>query len=194
MGLIKLAMLAGAGMYAVDKYTQSRRKGHLQQDPNHHARNPQQYIDNGVPDQHHYYYTEAKLGSQQQQQQQKVIPLEFTDRRNQQPQQQQGAQPRYLLTNESNVPVPVPPPHPAPQTAYTKSEGSSLPQYHNYGQQRAQGYVEENEIVSQSEFGGSKNRRGAGGSGSTALLNTLMQNVGGLKDGKGRDMVNQFLK
>ncbi|EXJ56079.1 hypothetical protein A1O7_09010 [Cladophialophora yegresii CBS 114405] len=107
MGLIKLAMLAGAGMYAVDKYTQSRRKGHLQQDPNDHTRKSQQYFDNGVPEQDHYY-TGPKLGGQQQQQQRKVIPLEFTDRRSQQSQEQQGARPQYQLTNDPNVPVNVP--------------------------------------------------------------------------------------
>ncbi|ETI21638.1 hypothetical protein G647_07985 [Cladophialophora carrionii CBS 160.54] len=173
MGLIKLAMLAGAGMYAVDKYTQSRRKRHLPQDSNHHTRNPQQYIDNGVPNQHHYY-TEAKLGGQQQQQQQKVIPLEFTHRRNQQPHRQQGAQPQYLLTNDSNVPVPV------PSYRYDLNDGSA----HHFlnpitmVKGRAQGFVEADEIVSESELGGTKNRRGASGSGSTAFLDTLVQNCG----------------
>ncbi|KIW64514.1 hypothetical protein PV04_09442, partial [Phialophora macrospora] len=215
MGLIKTAMLAGAGMYVVNKFTQSRRDAPSQQDPNYNPRNSQQYIDNGVPQQQDYY-TQPKQGGQQQQQQ-RVIPLEFTDRRSQKvPQQQQeGAQPQYRLTNDPNAPVPsyaydteggyyykanprvVSAPAPQMPDSYNTT-GSPPPQYHAYGQYRAEGFVEPDEIVSESEFGGVKNRRSGrrsgSGSGSAALLNTLMQNAGGLKDGKGKDLMNKFLK
>jgi hypothetical protein len=214
MGLIKTAMLAGAGMYAVNKFTKSQRNGPSQQDPNYNTRNSQQYIDNGVPQQQ-YYYTQSKQDGHQRQQQQGVLPMEFTDRRSQkQPQQQrEGAQPQYLVTNNSNAPVPSyaydpeggyyheTDPRlvsaPAPQMGDAKmARGSPPPQYHSYGQHQSQGFVEPDDIVSESGFGGARNRRsGSGsGSGSAALLDTLMQNMGGLKDGKGKDLMNKFLK
>jgi hypothetical protein len=218
MGLIKTAMLAGAGMYAVNKFTKSQRNGPSQQDPNYNTRNSQQYLDNGVPQQQ-YYYTQSKQdGQQQQQQQQGVLPMEFTDRRSQkQPQQQrEGAQPQFLVTNDSNAPLPSYAYDPeggyyheteprfvsaAPATQMRDAKmarGSPPQQYPSYGQHQSQGFVEADDIVSESGFGGARNRRsgsgGGSGSGSAALLDTLMQNMGGLKDGKGKDLMNKFLK
>lgn len=148
MGLIKTAMIAGAGIYAYNKI-QKRREGaaNPQQDPSYHPRSSQQYTDYGAPQQQ--YYPEEK---QKQQQQHKFIPLEFSDRRSSQ-QQPGQPQPQYRLVNEPGSPVPSYGYNPnngyyyeADQKAVPSAHGAlpPPPQYQNYRpQHRPQGFVEE---------------------------------------------------
>jgi hypothetical protein len=192
MGIIKTAMMAGAGMYAVNKYAQTRQNQQPSRQPQ------QQYFDQGIPQQRDFYQGSNQVG-QQYQQQQRVMPMEFSDRRGS---PQQGSQPQYLLTNDSSAPVPVygydaekgyyyeidprAMPHRAPAMAYADRAGSP-PQYQDYPPQR-QGFVEADEV---SDAGFSN--RGSG-SGSAALMNTLMQHAGGLREGKGKNIMEKFIK
>jgi len=202
MGIIKTAMMAGAGMYAVNKLAQTAQNRR----PSPQPQSQQQYMDNGNPQQQ-YYNTPSQ--TQNGQQQQRVVPMEFSDRRG--PQQSNQNQPQYLLTNDANSRVPTygynaeggyyfeldPPSSSAPPAmAYANNRGSPPPpQYENFRGQGQQGFVEPDE-VSDSGYGGPSNFRGGNGSGggSAALLNTLMQHAGDLKDGKGKDFVGKFLK
>jgi hypothetical protein len=197
MGLIKTAMMAGAGMYAVNKFAQASQNRRQSPQPQ------QQYIDQGASQQR-YYDNGPNQGyqQQQQQQQQRSMPMEFTDRRGQ---QEQGGHPQYMLTNESSAPVPtygydaerghyyeIDPRAAstrAPAMAYANG-GSSPPPYRNSRQQP--GFVEADE-VSDSGFRDASGRSNNGG-GSAAFLNTLMENAGDLKGGKGKDLMAKFMK
>jgi len=97
MGLIKTAMIAGAGIYAVNKVTKAS-AANKQSSQSQYPYQPQpQYTDN---------YNPYNGQQQQQQQSQKAVPMEFVDRRGSP--SQQGQQPQqYLLTNDSSAHVPV---------------------------------------------------------------------------------------
>ena len=172
-------------MYAVNKYTKSRQNGPPQQGPSYNSQSSQRYMDNGAPQQQYYQPGPGQDG-QQQQQQRGVTPMAFVDRRSQQPEKSQQAQPQYMLTNNTSAPV--------PSYGYDAQGGyyyqtDSPPQYQS-NQQRG-GYVEPDEIFEPSEYGSA--RKGSGG-GSGDFLNTLMQNAGGLKEGKGKDLLSKYLK
>ena len=58
-------MIAGAGMYTVNKYSNIR-QGNPQMDPNPKSRNSQQYVDNGAPQQQNYFPSSNEKGQQYQ--------------------------------------------------------------------------------------------------------------------------------
>ncbi len=186
MGLIKTAMLAGAGMYAVNKYTKSQQNRVPQQNSNYNPNNSQRYMDNGASQQQSYNPSQDA----QQQQQRGITPMEFTDRRSQPADNSQQAQPQYLLANSSDAPVPSYGYDGQGGYYYQADSRNAPPQYQNYGQQR-RGFVEQDEVFEPSEYGSARN--GSGG-GSGAFLNSLMQNAGDLKGGKGKDLMSKFMK
>ena len=194
MGIIKTAMLAGAGMYAVNKVA----KGYQQSQ----AQRPQ-------PQQQAYYDAPQNYSNEGslQQQKQRVTPMDFNDRRDS-PQQNrnQNQQPQYLLTNSSTAPVPnygyntqdgyYYEPDSRAQRASSPvyaSAGGIPPLYQQYRQLPQRGYVEDDEVAPEAGFA-QGSRSNASGGGSAALLNTLMQQAGGLSDGKGKDFLGKFLK
>ena len=181
MGIIKTAMMAGAGIYAVNKIAQTAQNN---QNRRSSPQPQQQYVDQGASYQ------------RQQQQQQPARPMEFSNSRGQ-PQQGNG-QSQHLLTNDADAPVPVygynaeggyyyeitprgDPKRNSAQMAYA-NRASSPPRY-EYQEQRERGFVESEEYDN-----------GAGRSGSGAMLTNLMHGVGRGKGGKGKDLMAKFMK
>ncbi|KIW33500.1 uncharacterized protein PV07_00346 [Cladophialophora immunda] len=210
MGLIKTAMIAGVGIYAVNKITKSAENRRTNPAPAAAAQDSasrQRYFD-APPC---YYSDPYQAGQTQQQRQQyqpqeKVLPLEFTERRGQhqekqQLQHQQQGQAQVLLTNNSAY---SPLPHgynhqaaygydsdlrtaPEPADMYA---GSAPPShYDDWRQRRPHGFVEPDE-VSNSTFDGRSRRGNTRG---TGLFDTLAQQVENIRDGKGKDLVGKLL-
>ena len=191
MGIIKTAMYAGAGMYAVNKIAKTA-ENRRHTPPQNGSRNSQpQYIDNTNPRSYSYY---APPGQEQQKGQIQMQapngqPLQFEDHRS--PDRQ--GQPLYL-TNNAHSPLPQVY-NSGMQYGYEYDPRGAAPQYQPVYQRT--GSVEPDE-VSESEYqqGWPSQRNG---SGSTAFLSTLALQAMAMGSGddkkgrKGKDLVGKFL-
>ncbi|OAP62847.1 hypothetical protein AYL99_02074 [Fonsecaea erecta] len=201
MGLIKTAIIAGAGIYAVNKITKSAE--HRRPNPAACAApdstsRQQQYFD-APPCYYPGHYQAGPVPE-------KVMPMEFTERRGspqeRQHQQLQQGQAQVLLANNSAT-SPLPCGYynnnhqqtaydygsdlkTAPELANTYAGSAPPSQYDNWRQQRRQqGFVEPDE-VSNATFDAPSGRR-------TGLFDTLAQQAGNLRDGKGKDLFGKLL-
>jgi hypothetical protein len=209
MGLIKAAIIVGGGAYAIKKLQkrhEQKKQNRMQFDENMSQQQqrdfpPQQYYDDEKrgPNGGGYYsdYPAEKGNSNRGEKQlynnnsqrspSPVHPyaLEFVDRRS--PQQQQ-AQPLHLNNSHGQ---PLPQSHGFNNEAYY-AQGPP-PQYHQQMSssraQRTPGFVEPDEVSSQSDAASAWDRKGrresGSGSGGQTFLNTLAQQASGLAGGSG---------
>ncbi|KIY04002.1 uncharacterized protein Z520_00694 [Fonsecaea multimorphosa CBS 102226] len=204
MGLIKTTIIAGTGIYAVNKITKAAENRRTTpapvaavQDSNYSR---QQQVD-APPSYYPVPYQQAGPS------QEKVVPMEFqyTERRGpqqdlQQQQKQQGHAQVLSANNSAYAPLPYgydnhqPAYEYAPEHADMYAAGSApLPQYDSWRQRRhQQGFVEPDEVSNSTTFDGQPSRRGNTGR-TTGLLDTLAQQAENLRDGKGKDIVGKLL-
>lgn len=171
MGLIKTAIIAGAGIYAVNKISKRSENRRNNADASGANRNYEPQYADGPDSKGYSYYDQPnqRYDRQQQQQQQQPQqqgwsqqgppPMEFVDRRD--PQHQ--GQPMYLANNPY-----APLPHDYRGSAQSQfSMGGSPPQYayrsgpeRGYGTQYKHGFVEAEEVsTNASEYGDEKKAR-----------------------------------
>lgn len=192
MGLIKTAMLAGAGMYAVNKIakTAEHRREQPSTSGNAYAYRDQQpqYFDGPDPRGEYYSAPQGQMnGQSRSQSQSKSRGMDFDDRRS----SQDGTQPLYL---ENNPYPPLPHGYARPEYTYTAAAGDRAapaqpPAYS--GRRSPAGFVEAYEG---SEADVSNQAQRGGGGGSAALLDTLAQHLmGGDQKGRGKEMGKDFV-
>ena len=216
MGLIKTAMLAGAGMYAVNKIAKTTEN--RQSNPRPVSSSQPQYVDQSQTGQRDNYYNPQAPGQGSQKSQMNIddqgfprdvpqgsqsFPLQFEGRRS----PDQRGRPLYL-TNDAQTPLPNwynngvqdyefdPRNANGNQYAYA---GSAPPQYRNSYARQQRGFVEPDEDFESDYQQGSAR----GSSGSMAFLSTLASQAmamdgddkksKGGKGGKG-DMLAKLLK
>lgn len=188
MGIIKTAMLAGAGMYAVNKIakTAEHRREQPSTSGNAYYRDQQpQYLDGPDPRGGYYSAPQGQMNGQSRvQSDSKSRGIDFDDRRSSQHETQQ-------LYVEKNPYAPLPHSYARPEYTYTAGDRAPAAQPPAYSRPRSQpGFVE---AYDGSEADASSQaQRGAGGS--AALLNTLAQQLmGGDDKGRGKDKGKDFI-
>lgn len=194
MGIIKTAMMTGAGLYAVNKIAKAAETRRTSPPPatQGYDNSRQQYLDNGAPQ----YY--PGQGQGQGGQQKNVTPREFVDRSGPAGQAQQQRQP-CLLTDE-NASSPLTYGYNVEKDSYYEIDaraapahayaGGAPPQYQTWQpqQQQRRGFVEPDEA----DYDQSSTRGGnLGGNGLFSALAPLAQQA--LSGGKGKDFMDKFM-
>ncbi|KIW86244.1 hypothetical protein Z517_01639 [Fonsecaea pedrosoi CBS 271.37] len=221
MGMIKTAIIAGVGIYAVKKMSKSNQNPRTNpapgptQDRDFH----QQYFDEPP-----YYspgdpYQDEKRAYHQQQHpppQENVVPLEFTEPRGgrRRQQQQEDRHPQVLTTsNSAYSPLPHGYNHQdhyghvhgydttaqnaseSTSNLYAYPDNASPPHYDNRRQRRQQQQQQHHGFVEPDEVSDptfDAPRRGENGK-RTGFLDTLAHQAMSIKDGKGKDLVGKLL-
>jgi len=215
MGIIKTAMLSGAGIYAVNRLAKTAE--HRRETPspsrNQDRESRPQYLDapdssRGYYDSRGNYYLPAPQQQQGQARGAQGPPMQFDDRRYS---QQQQDQPLYLQNNSSS---PLPWEHNNRQQANAPGSRSPTPPgyvraapppYQDaYGypaqqqrQQQQTGYVEADEVFSDAGYPYQGDRAQQGGGGSRDAVMSLAQQFMGGDDkgkGKGKDFMKMLSK
>jgi hypothetical protein len=174
MGLIKTAIIAGAGIYAVNKFSERRQSRQCQKNAQQ-----QQHMATGALRDEYYAPPQQYPGSQHDQ---KFMPLEFTDRRGSQ-QQPGQPQPTYFLNNDVKSRLP-PSASNGDQDFYPREKDKSNvyvearsspppPQYHDYRQYRQSGFVEPDEVSDSAHAGSVRSTADRRSGGADALHNII---------------------